>query len=413
MTYAKTWIRARPLALPMLAMLAMAGCTGHGQYTQDHKDQAQKRVAQMKSATDWDMAHQQFLAGDLPKALASVDRSISLNGEVPKSFVLRGRILIETGAIEQAEATLDRAIALDASNADAHYFRAIVMERMGRSEEAVAAFTRAAESDPGNPQYPLAAAETLIEMNRLDDAEARLTDGARNFEHNAGIRQTLGHIAMIRKDYARAVQMFSDASRLAADDPGLLEDLARAQIAAGRFAEAETTLGWVIAQDKEGRRRDLTQLRARCLIELDRPVEARELLYRLASDDRGSNDPDLWYDLGSVSVMLSDRVQTRRAAQRLIAVAPDRADGYVLMAMWQRQNGDREAALATLRRARRLPGSTAPALEGVILREMGRPEEAAEAFALAQARERNGAEGSASVLRRTTRTPVVTEVPVE
>jgi len=396
--------------LVLAASLAPGGCAGHGQYTQDHKVQAQKRMAQMKSATEWDMGHQQFLAGDLSKALASVDRSISLNGGVAKSYVLRGRILIETGGLEQALASLDRAVAIDDANTDAHYFRGIVMERLGRQDLAVSEFRRAAETDPANPQYPLAAAETLIDLKRLDEAEALLVEGAHSFEYNAGIRQTLGHIGMIRKDYPKAVEHFGDACRLAADDVGLQEDLARAQIAAGRFAEAETTLGWVLTQDKEGRRRDLAQLRARCLIELDRPVEARELLYKLTSDDRGVNDPDLWYDLGSVSVMLSDRVQTKRAAQRLIAIAPSRADGYVLMAMWQRQSGDREAALATVRRARSLPGSTAPALEGVLCRELGRNQEAAEAFALAQSRESSQPTGVSPLIRRAAQQPTVVEV---
>ncbi len=391
------------LALAMCAGIGLAGCTGHGKYTSAHKDQAQLRVAQMKSATEWDMAHQQFLAGDLKKALTSVDRSISLNNEVAKSHVLRGRIMVELGALEPAVTSFDRAIELDSVNTDAHYFRGIVFERFGQTDDALACFKTAGELDPTNPQYPLAAAEMLIELGRLDDAEQTLVVGAKRFQHNAGIRQTLGHIAMIRQDYSRAVQLFGEACRLAAEDVGLQEDLARAQIASGRFAEAETTLGWVLSQDKEGRRRDLVQLRARCLIELDRPVEARDLLLRLTSDDRGANDPKLWADVGTVSVMLSDRIQLKRAAQRLMSIAPQRADGYVLMAMWHRQNGDPNAALVTVRKARSLPGSTAPMLEGVLCRELGLEREASQAFALASDRQRKEASdaGSLDLLNRT------------
>lgn len=379
-------------AILLVAGLGLGGCaSGHGKYTQEHKDQATLRVSQMKSATEWDMAHQQFLAGDLKKSLASVDRSISMNAEVAKSHVLRARILIEMGSLEAAMTSIDRAIELGEDNTDAYYYRGFIFERFGKLEEALASYQRAAELDPTNPQYPLASAEMLMQLERLDDAEALLVEGASRFEHNAGIRQTLGHIAMMRHDYTRAVELFNEACRLAAEDPGLQEDLARAQISAGQFAEAETTLQWVISQDKQNRRRDLVQLQARCLIELDRPVEARDLLLKLTADERGANDPDLWKDLGTVSVMLADRVQLKRSAQRLISIAPRTADGYVLMAMWHRQQGDLNAALATVRRARDLPGSTAPALEGILCRQMGRETEAKQAFALASQRDRDGA----------------------
>lgn len=378
-------------ALVLCAGLGLAGCSGHGQYTQAHKDQATLRVAQMKSATEWDMAHQQFLAGDLKKALASVDRSISLNDEVAKSHVLRARILVEMGALEPALASVDKALELDPKSTDGFYFRGIIFERFGQNEEALACFKQAAETDQTSPQYPLASAEMLIELGRLDEAEQLLLGGATRFQHNAGVRQTLGHIAMMRHDYTRAVELFTEACRLAAEDPGLQEDLARAQISAGRFAEAETTLSWVISQDKQNRRRDLVQLRARCLIELDRPVEARDLLLKLTSDDRGVNDPALWKDLGTVSVMLADRIQLRRCAQRLMSIAPHSADGYVLMAMWHRQVGDLNAALAIVRRARSLPGATAPALEGLLCAQLGFQAEAEQAFAVAAKRERDGA----------------------
>lgn len=398
-------------ALALCAGLGLAGCSaGHGEYTQAHKDQANLRVAQMKSATEWDMAQQQFLAGDLKKALASVDRSIGLNTEVAKSHVLKGRILIEMGGLEPALASLDKAIELDAENTDAHYYRGIVFERFGQLDQALACYQRAAETDVTNPQYPLAAAEMLIELKRLDEAQDLLVGGAKRFDHNAGIRQTLGHIAMMRHDYTRAVDVFSEACRLAAEDPGLQEDLARAQIAAGMFAEAETTLNWVVSQDKQNRRRDLVQLQARCLIELDRPVEARNLLLRLTSDDRGTNDLDLWRDLGTVSVMLSDRIQLKRCAQRLMSIAPHSSDGYVLMAMWHRQMGDLNSALAAVRRARDLPGSNAPALEGILCHQLGRESEAKQAFALAAKRDQDSAKAGAAPAGMRQRPNAIVEV---
>ena len=69
-----TTMQGRKLAL-LAAMVAaaggmVAGCSpGHGKYTGEFKDQAILRMNTMKAATSWDLAQQQFLSGDLKKAL--------------------------------------------------------------------------------------------------------------------------------------------------------------------------------------------------------------------------------------------------------------------------------------------------------------------------------------------------------
>ena len=98
-------IRAATLALATLTAAALTGCGAlgkHGQFTQEHLNQAQEKMTMLKSGTEWQMAHQQFLAGDLDKALKTVDRSIAMNGTVPKSHLLRGRIMLEKSRLEEA-----------------------------------------------------------------------------------------------------------------------------------------------------------------------------------------------------------------------------------------------------------------------------------------------------------------------
>src|SRR5262245_43766148 len=97
------------LAVALPAALTLAGCAQHGEYTKKHLNEAAERMSQMKSGTEWEMARQQYLAGDLDKALKTVDRSITLNDKVAKSHVLRGRILIEKGRMEEARQSLLKA----------------------------------------------------------------------------------------------------------------------------------------------------------------------------------------------------------------------------------------------------------------------------------------------------------------
>ena len=46
-------------------------------------------------------------------------------------------------------------------------------------------------------------------------------------------------------------------------------------------------------------------------------------------------------DLGNVSFVLRDLNRVRMAASRVNALAPTRYEGYVLRALWHRQQGDR------------------------------------------------------------------------
>ncbi|MBL0926409.1 MAG: tetratricopeptide repeat protein [Phycisphaerales bacterium] len=371
-----------------LAAAAFPGCSpGHGKYTTEFREQAQVRMAGIKAATSWDMAHQQFLAGDLKKAERSVDESIALLGSVPKSHVLRGRIMMEQGRLDEAVSSFDRALALEEKNVDAMYFKGVVMERYSRREQALGLYRQAAELKASEPQYALAVAEMMMDLGDVPGAKAWLEERRKNFENNPGVVQCLGHIAMIEGRSEDAAAKFQEASLLAPSEPAILEDLVRAQMACGRFADAETTIRRVLRESKEPRR-DMLHLQAQCLIETGRPVEARAVLQRLTKDEEGPSDVRAWLALGKVSLTLNDEHRLRESATHLMNIAPQRHEGYVLFAMLQRRQQNLEGALKTLEsgltRAARSPGvGEAVILKGMILDDLGRRDEAVRTFELA------------------------------
>lgn len=439
MTTKRRGKRTLPAALVAAAAVGMvAGCTpGHGKYTQDHKDQAIARMNTMKAATSWDMAHQQFQSGDLKKALKTVDESIAYDPAVPKSHVLRGRILIEMDRMSTALASFDQAVELvEEQNAEAaktrpsdavgparpdlvdehaaaYYYKGIVLERFAEYDRAGAAYLEAATIDDADPQYRLAAAEMMIQQGDVDEAERLLRDGMATFEHNAGFRQTLGHIAMMRGDVDVACRLFGEACLLAPADAQLMEDLARAEIEAERYADAEYTLRRLIAMDAKLDRRDLKYLHARCLIELDRPVEARTTLLGLAEDAHGSKDVRVWIELGRVALILNEDRRLRECAQRVTALDPARSDGHLMMAMWLHRTDRTEAGIETLRRAMRLsddPVSLA-VMQGVLYQEMGDHSKARASALLAQRIDPADARANALLERINRSSAVVTGVP--
>lgn len=364
-----------------LALLAVAGgCNnpGQGKYTSEAKAQAQERMSMLKSGTEWQMAHQQFLAGEMDKAHKTIDKSIAMNPTVSKSHVLKGRILMEKGRLEEARESLLEAERLAADNVEAQYFLGIIHEQFSQPAEALARYLKAAELDVGNPQYVVAAAEMMVQQNRLDDAEQFIDARRHAFEYNAAIKQTLGHIAMLRGDTRLAAERFNEALLLAPDDTAILEDIAQAQMACGNFAEAEFAVTKLLQLEQNKDRRDLKQMRAKCLIALNRVVEARSTLLELSAEPEAARDVQTWIDLGNVAAVLKDKPHLRQAAQRAVALAPDRHEGYTLRGIYNRLEGRPEDALASFEQAVKRAGAEPSPymLKALVLQDLGRPFEA-------------------------------------
>ncbi len=343
------WTQNFRVALGLIAIagtIGLSGC-GQGSYTREGSSLAKEKMNMMKSATEWEMARQAFFAGDLDKALRKVDVSLGMNPNVAKSHVLKGRILLEQGEVGLAVRSFNTALAIQPDFVDAHYYIGIAAERLNRHQDAFDHYARAAALDEYNDQYPMAAAEMLIDMGRLDEARTYL-EGCATLEDSPGIRQTLGHIARLRGDMPAAVNYFQSAQLLAPDDQGILEDLTRAQFAVGRFADAEYSLSTLLQKADYTQRRDLQRLRAECLIQLNRTGEARQLYLELTGTGEGVKDLDSWIGLGEVSHKVGDFATLRKAATRVVSLAPERQEGYVLWSLWHRQQGNQEATLRSI-----------------------------------------------------------------
>lgn len=376
---------ASSVPLAAVALLALAGCAGHGKYTQERINLATERMAQIKSGTEWQMAQQQFLSGELDKALKTVDRSIALNDQVPKSHVLRGRILVEKGRLEEARASFLNAEKLDPTFVDAQYYLGIVHERFNDHQEALARYQRAMQLDETNPQYVVAAAEMLVHLGRSDEAERLLEQRRADFQYNAALRQSLGHIAMMKGESERAATLFSEAQLLAPDDLTIVEDLLHAQVACRNFADAEYNSGKLLESDEYKDRRDLKLIRARCLMQIDRPVEARAILIDLTNTAQGAHDIEAWLDLGETCIALEDRTRLKGVASRVIATAPERYEGHFFRAVYYKMEGNLPSALDAVESAvaRSHTDANPLMLKGIILQEQGKLAEARQAFAAA------------------------------
>ena len=307
------------LALSLAIPAILSGCGSvQGNYTRAATSAAKEKMAAMKSAMEWQSAKQQLLGNDTEKALKSIDRSLALNPNVAKSHVLKGRILMEQGDLDGALTWFGSAQAIEPENVEASYYAGVVNERLRQSDAALANYRRAAELEPSNPQYIVAATEILIDQGKLSEAEAELNTRQTQFAHNAGVNQTRGHIAALRGQHEAALGFFEEARLAAPDDPAIQSDLIAAQIACEKYADAELAIARLLKNKEYSERRDLQLMRARCLVQVERAIEARDLLIKLTNSEGGTADVESWIELGKVSFKLKDFNRARTAAARLV-----------------------------------------------------------------------------------------------
>ena len=375
-----------PHSRPLLAVVAVAGLIGlqgcgKGKYTTEHTNAAKAKMNMLKSATEYQMAHQAFMAGDLQKANNHIDYSLTLNESVVKSHVLRGRIMMEMGNIERADACFKHAESLDGANVDAAYYQGVLAERVARKEEALAFYRKAADLEPTNAQYCIAATEMMIDLARIDEAEAYLRQRQERFVNNGGVKQVLGNIAMLRKDTRTAQTLYAEARLLSPENTAIVENLIRAQIANGAVADAEVNLSKLLSDRAMQDRRDLRHMRAKCLVQLDRLVEARDLYLELTKDRDGNADIEAWRGLGEVAFILKDTPRLKLCASRLIAIAPKSPDGWILRGLMQRRAGDLAAAKSSFEQALELrrDGNTLVLL-GMVQQDLRQNARAKESF---------------------------------
>lgn len=370
-------LRAFASLLVVVGLVLAPGCGGQGRYTRQGSSLAKEKMNVMKSATEWEMARQAFLAGDLEKALRKINTSLEVNPNVAKSHVLKGRILLEMGEIGLAQRSFETALAVEPGNVDAHYYNGMAFERLTKFEQALEHYRQAAMLDPYNDQYVIAAAETLIDLERSPEAVTELRQSPA-FDHSAGIRQTLGHVAQLQGKLDEAVAHFESARLLAPDDMDILEDLTRAQYLHGRYPDAAYGLETLFKSNDYTERRDLHRMQAECMLKLDRTIEARQIYLKLTQESSGAGDVDAWIGLGNVSFVVNDMNTLRRAASRVVAIAPNRKEGYILWTLLHRAQKNPASALRSIDEAiaRDARDPTLQTMRALVLLDLGQADAA-------------------------------------
>jgi len=339
--------------LPILVLAAMflAGCGGPTKKGMEARSDAAERVNMVNAQVSFDQARRSFEAGDLERGLreirsglARLEGSPGVPGSTVAEFtVLKGRILLELHRLEDSMRAFQTAIEHDEEHAEAWYFSGIINQRWSRHQEAFESYNTAATLDPENVQFLLAAAESLIALERYDEARELVQSRIEYHEYNAALRHLLGHIAMLENDHDTAATLLQEARLLKPDDPMLLEELALVRFDAEKYSSCYDALQELYRTAPQTRQRvDLRHLEARALTRMERYIEARRIYIELSQKSPG--DVDVWIELAAIALELGDERRLDEGSSRVMTIAPDRHEGYLLRAVLEEDRGNTREA---------------------------------------------------------------------
>lgn len=305
--------------------IMLPGC-GETAHSQKVRQEARGRYDRASAQIVYDQARQSFHSGQFEQALGHVDKAI---GRYPKDssyHLLRGRILHEMMRVEESRQAFAQSATLDPAKPEPHYFMGIIHQRWRENDRAAECYGTAARLDPSKLHFAAAEVEVLTLMGQHGDAEERLADLGKRFEFSPVIDRLHADLAKMKGDHDACAQLLERAAVRETSSPELLEELAFARYSKGDWNGSLSVLDDPALADRGGRP-DLARLRARNLILVGRPAEARDALLSI----KGDTDPEgrTAMLLGHASWRLGDWGRLRDCGRTLVSRRPDLADGYL------------------------------------------------------------------------------------
>jgi tetratricopeptide (TPR) repeat protein len=267
--------------------------------------------------------------GQLDKAKVKAAEALALDENYIEARVLLGKVYIELGQYGQARAELARVCAQAPQSAEAVYLLGVAQEREGRLSDALESYRNAYEMDGTNVSAVLAAAEVLVALGQLGDAETLIESYVDLAPEDAGICEIAGRLAMLRKDYAKAVQQYT----LACDqDPRNIfyqDALATAMFMAGKYKDSVELLKRMVELKDHKATAGQYGMLGNCYVVLNKPREARDAF--AVQTQLTPNDPVPFVNLAKAALQLGDYPRSILSAQQAIDLDAGNFDATCVM----------------------------------------------------------------------------------
>ncbi|MBA4217642.1 MAG: PEP-CTERM system TPR-repeat protein PrsT [Methylibium sp.] len=311
--------------------------------------------------------------GDLPGALAAVDKLAPKMKGSPVPDGLRGRILLARKDTAAAQAAFEAALKADAGYLPAVLGLAAIDLQANRGDAAVKRMEAFIAAQERAPQARLALAELLVRTRApVERVTEVLASAVRAEPTEAGLRVALIDHKLRQGDTAGAAQAAQEAAAALPLNPELLERLARTQATSGDKGQAAKTYTQLtaLAPTRAAGWLGLAQLRIQ---DEDFAGAEREVKRALEAEPTAVAAQRLLIQLAARQGRVDEALAALRERQKK---NPQEAFALIAEADIEASRQRTDAAIAALRRATALaePADAAPRLFALLLAAKKRDE---------------------------------------
>lgn len=342
----------KALVAASVGVAGLTGCNSSPNQQKTQREAAQQQWNQARAGIMHSLASDQFKTGNFDKARRTVEEALSIDPQNIHLHILAARISIEQNRLDQADQQLREALKRDPQNAEALYYSGVVAQRWQKFDAALDYYTRASEAQPTEPAYLLARSEMLVILNRRPEALSALQDKLVYFEHSAVLRDAVGQLLMQDGQYAKAADLFRQASILAGDDLSIRERLATAQFFAADYHSAAETLARLVETPVYAERTELLVMLGEAYLQTGQLVPSRQILLKATSLNPASTPA--WLGLGKTALALNDLPRVEAAIRRAISLSPENPDTHLSLGYLRMKQGKYDEAIRCFQTASRL-----------------------------------------------------------
>ena len=363
----------------------LGGCAEAGKKHETIKTEMTGKWNRARLGVTYQLAQQQYEAGDYDKCRQTLAQAGSLNTPYAPLNVLTAKLELEKGNLEIAAANLKIAQQLDPANPDAYYFMGVVFQRWQNAQSAADFYRQAWERKSSEVTYLLALVEMQITMGQIDEAQKLLEDKLAFFEQTAAVRVALGRTYALQGQHEKACKLYRDAVILSPDDLSLRQTYAESLYTTAKYSEALPILEDLRKNPAITDRDNITIVLGQTLLNLHRTREARGCFQELTQNNPSNITALL--GLGRVYLQDNDPVQALQTSAHVLKLEPDNSQALILQALAQQKQHRWADSAATLTHAQKLApkDSTVLCMLGLTSQNLGQPERAAAFFEQARA----------------------------
>lgn len=278
-------------------------------------------------------------------AIRNCNRALELNPRSAEALYLRGRIHMAREEWEAAQTDLEKVVEDNPAKTDALQSLAYTLAQLGDTERATKLYREYLNFNPGDADVRLKVAYDLATAGAFDPAIALLQDGVALDSTNAALWEYLGNVALSKGTRALDVDAVAGGdggSAASAGAEATISDTGAVRLAIRAYDHVLTLRGDSV---------DPNILKNVIAAHLNMQEYTQAEAFWNRAKERAPQDAGLW-SIGADLFGRMDRFPDAIAAlDRVAELNPDYSNLYIRRGLFKLRAGDRDGAMADLRRA--------------------------------------------------------------